>query len=171
MKEEEWNHVLDPLMPEWLTGNLCSVSNRIYILPDTQERPIKSFGLKTKTFKHSTRPGVNVEVFAVSSAIEVNNLVYVITDEKSFKVEINDDGKGNLNSTWKLISPMGDGEKLDFALGELNKKIYVCGGNSAGRNLDIVQMFNVDEDTWSRVASMTSARSGHGKISSQSIKY
>ena len=114
---------------------------------------------------------MNVEVFAVSSAVEVNNFVYVITDEKSFKVAINDDGKGNLNSTWKLISPMGDGEKLDFALGELNKKIYVCGGNSSGRNLDSVQMYNVDEDTWSRVASMTSARSGHGKISSQSNKY
>lgn len=169
MKEEKWSHVLDPLMPEWLTGNLCSVSNRTYILPDTRDRPLKSIGLKTKTFKHSRRPGLNLDVFSVSSAIEVNNLIYVFTDEKSFKVEINDDGKDYLDSTWNHIPPMNDGEKLDFALGELDNKIYVCGGNSGGRNLDRVLSYNLDEDAWSQVASMTSARSGLGIVPKLSI--
>ena len=163
MQEEKWSHVLDPFMPEWLTGNLCSVSNRIYLLPDTQDRPLKSIGFKPNTFKHSRRPGLNLDVFSASSAIEVNDLIYVFTDEKSFKVEIDDDGR-DLDSTWSPISSMDDGEKLDFALGELNNKIYVCGGNSGGRNLDIVLSYNLVEDTWSRVASMTSARSGLGIV-------
>ena len=171
MQEEKWSHVLDPFKPEWLTGNLCSVSNGIYFLPDTQDRPIKAFGFKPTTFKHSRRPGSNLDVFPASCAIEINGLIYVFTDEKSFKVEIDDDGRDKLDSSWSPISSMDDGEKLDFALGELNNKIYVCGGNSGGRNLDIVLSYNLVEDTWSRVASMTSARSGLGIVSHDGYLY
>lgn len=165
-KDEKWNQVIDPdqIMPEGLTGNLCSLSDRIYILPDNQNRPLKSIGLKTKTFNHSRRPITSIH-FSETSAIEVNNVVYVFDDSASFKVEIDDDGKGILDSRWLLISPMGDGVKVDFGLGELNKKIYVSGGNGEGRNFDTVQMFNIDEGNWSYVASMTLARSGHGVVS------
>ena len=100
-------------MPEGLTGNLCSLSNRIYILPDNPNRPLKSIGLKTKTFNHSRRP-ITLEHFSETSAIEVNNAVYVFDDRASFKVKIDDDGKGVLDSRWLLISPMGDGVKLSY---------------------------------------------------------
>ena len=138
------------------------MSDRTYIIPDNQTNPIKSIGLKSKT--SYTGPGEPFHGTSTSSVIEMNNIVYVINNhDQNFKVEINDDGKGVLTSTWTAISPMDDGEKMDFALGKLNKKIYVCGGNKMmGRNLDKVQIYNIDENSWSSVASMTTARSGHG---------
>ena len=146
-------------MPEGLTGNLCSLSNRIYILSDRLNRPLRSIGLKTKKLNHATRP-VTVQNHSDTSAIVVNNVIYVFEERATYKVEIHDDE--SLDDRWDLNSPMGDGVKVDFGLGEMNKKIYVCGGNGGGRNFDTVQMFNIDEGNWSYVASMTLGRSGHG---------
>ena len=148
-------------MPEGLTGDhLCSLSNRIYILPDKPNRPLISFGLKKKTLNHARSP-VTIDNYFDTSAIGVNNVLYVFVGWASFKVEIDDDGD-TLDSSWFQISPIGHGGKVDFGIGELNRKIYVCGGNHEGINFDTVRMFNIDEGNWSHVASMTLARSGHG---------
>ena len=181
-QDEKWENTIKYawIPADHLIGNMCTVSEKLHIIPALPKYPTRSFCLKkNKTFNHFREESVRTGYSPSSSAVVVNDVVYVFNEDSSFKVMINEKVPTSL---WTPLSPMADGTKQDFASGELNGTIYVCGGNKFSTNIDRVQAYSLDEgetisitiikinsrdsftDRWSYVAAMTTARSFHSEI-------